>query len=109
MLQWKQAHVTSDKMILTYEIKCTTYDNDGCISMPSKSGGGGILIGFDYSWDYWDWEDLVNIHLGFLTHDITKTCDALAPTTTRLSCKFLPLLFQIYFWVHTHTSWLTRF
>lgn len=55
---------TSEKVIAKYEIKCTIYDNDGFISMPSKSASGGILIGFGDSLDCWDWEDLVNIHLG---------------------------------------------
>lgn len=36
-----------EKMIKRYEIKCTTYDSDGFISMHSKSGGGGILTSFD--------------------------------------------------------------
>ena len=42
----------SEEVIVTYRIKCTTYDNDGCISMPSKFGGGGILTSSDDSWDF---------------------------------------------------------
>lgn len=40
---------TSDKMFATYEIKCSTQNNDGSISIPSKPSGGGILKGFDDS------------------------------------------------------------